>query len=101
VRLKGHVDSLSPASGLEFALGILLALIVGIPPGLAAGWYCRFNYAVEPFLAALNATPQVAFLPLLSSPSTTRRWPDTRLTSSISIRVVRRFIQETPSIFTG
>ena len=32
---------------------------------LAAGWYRRLSYAVEPFLAALNATPQVAFLPLI------------------------------------
>jgi ABC-type nitrate/sulfonate/bicarbonate transport system permease component len=52
-------------SSLEFALGVALAFIIGIPLGLAAGWYRRFNYAVEPFLAALNATPQVAFLPLL------------------------------------
>ena len=52
-------------SSLEFTLGVALAFIIGIPLGLAAGWYRRFNYAVEPFLAALNATPQVAFLPLL------------------------------------
>jgi ABC-type nitrate/sulfonate/bicarbonate transport system permease component len=52
-------------SSLEFMLGVALAFIIGIPLGLAAGWYRRFNYAVEPFLAALNATPQVAFLPLL------------------------------------
>jgi ABC-type nitrate/sulfonate/bicarbonate transport system permease component len=52
-------------SGIECLLGFLLALLVGVPLGLAAGWYRRFNYAVEPFLAALNATPQVAFLPLI------------------------------------
>src|SRR5262249_56834317 len=33
--------------------------------GRAAGWYRRFSYAVDPLLAALNATPQVAFLPLI------------------------------------
>ena len=38
---------------------------IGYVLGLAAGWYRRFSYAVEPLLAALNATPQVAFLPLL------------------------------------
>jgi NitT/TauT family transport system permease protein len=53
------------ASGIECAIGFSLALAVGIPLGLAAGWYRRFNYAVEPFLTALNATPQVAFLPLV------------------------------------
>jgi ABC-type nitrate/sulfonate/bicarbonate transport system permease component len=52
-------------SGLEFVLGVSLALVVGIPLGFAAGWYRRFRYAVDPFLAALNATPQVALLPLL------------------------------------
>jgi len=52
-------------SGLEFTLGLALALAIGIPLGLAAGWYRRLSYAVAPFLAALNATPQVAFLPLL------------------------------------
>src|SRR6266849_1925022 len=52
-------------SGLGYTLGLLLAIAVGIPLGLAAGWYRRFSYAVEPFLTALNATPQVAFLPLI------------------------------------
>jgi ABC-type nitrate/sulfonate/bicarbonate transport system permease component len=52
-------------SGLEFVLGVSLSLAVGVPLGLAAGWYRRFRYAADPFLAALNATPQVALLPLL------------------------------------
>ena len=52
-------------SGLEFVLGIAIAIVIGIPLGLAAGWYRRLSYAVAPFLSALNATPQVAFLPLI------------------------------------
>ena len=52
-------------SGLEYLLGFGLAIVVGIPLGLTAGWYRKFSYAVEPFLSALNATPQVAFLPLI------------------------------------
>lgn len=52
-------------SGFEYVLGFLLAIAIGIPLGLAAGWYRRFYYAVEPFMSALNATPQVAFLPLI------------------------------------
>ena len=52
-------------SGLGYVLGLALAITVGIPLGLAAGWYRRLSYAVEPFLSALNATPQVAFLPLI------------------------------------
>jgi NitT/TauT family transport system permease protein len=69
-------------SSLEFTLGVALAFIIGIPLGLAAGWYRRFNYAVEPFLAALNATPQVAFLPLLIL------WVGTGLASRVLIIVL-------------
>jgi NitT/TauT family transport system permease protein len=69
-------------SSLEFTLGVALAFIIGIPLGLAAGWYRRFNYAVEPFLAALNATPQVAFLPLLIL------WVGTGLPSRVLIIVL-------------
>jgi NitT/TauT family transport system permease protein len=52
-------------SAVEFAIGTLVAITMGIPLGLAAGWYPRLSCVVAPFLAALNATPQVAFLPLL------------------------------------
>ena len=52
-------------SSLGYVLGLGLAIVIGIPLGLAGGWYRRLSYAVEPFLAALNATPQVAFLPLI------------------------------------
>jgi ABC-type nitrate/sulfonate/bicarbonate transport system permease component len=69
-------------SALEFTLGLCLAFIVGIPLGLAAGWYRRFAYAVEPFLTALNATPQVAFLPLLIL------WVGTGLASRVLIIVL-------------
>jgi NitT/TauT family transport system permease protein len=52
-------------SALAYAFGLGLAIVVGIPFGLAAGWYRKFSYAVGPFLAGLNATPQIAFLPLI------------------------------------
>ncbi len=69
-------------SSIEFVLGVALALAIGIPLGLAAGWYRRFSYAVEPFLAALNATPQVALLPLLIL------WVGTGLASRVLIIVL-------------
>jgi ABC-type nitrate/sulfonate/bicarbonate transport system permease component len=69
-------------SSLELVLGLLLAFIIGIPLGLAAGWYRRFAYAVQPFLTALNATPQVAFLPLLIL------WVGTGLASRVLIIVL-------------
>jgi NitT/TauT family transport system permease protein len=52
-------------SALQYGLAVALAVAVGVPLGLAAGWYRRLSYAVEPFLAAFNATPQIAFLPLM------------------------------------
>jgi NitT/TauT family transport system permease protein len=52
-------------SGLQYIVGLLIAIAIGIPLGLASGWYRRLSYAVEPLLSAFNATPQVAFLPLL------------------------------------
>jgi ABC-type nitrate/sulfonate/bicarbonate transport system permease component len=69
-------------SGLEFSAGVALAALIGVPLGLAAGWYRRFAYAVEPFVAALNATPQVAFLPLLVL------WLGTGLASRVLIIVL-------------
>jgi len=63
--VTGEIWSDLRTSAVEYALGFSLAAAVGIPLGLSAGWYRRVSYAVEPFLAALNATPQVAFLPLI------------------------------------
>ncbi len=53
------------ASALELALGLGLAILVGVPLGLACGRYRLLSHAVAPFVSALNATPQVAFLPLV------------------------------------
>lgn len=53
------------ASATEYALALLLAVVVGTPLGLAAGWYRRLSYAVAPFLTGLNATPQIALLPII------------------------------------
>ena len=52
-------------SALELLLGLGIAIALGIPLGLVSGWYRRLGYAVAPLLSALNATPQVALLPLL------------------------------------
>jgi NitT/TauT family transport system permease protein len=37
-------------SSLEFTLGVALSFAIGIPLGLAAGWYRRFNYGLSRFL---------------------------------------------------
>lgn len=52
-------------SGTEFVLGYIAAVVLGIPLGIAAGWYRKFNYFMDPWLNFLNALPRVALLPLI------------------------------------
>jgi NitT/TauT family transport system permease protein len=52
-------------SGIEFFWGYLISILIGVPLGIALGWYQRFNYSMDPFINALYAAPVVAFLPLL------------------------------------
>jgi ABC-type nitrate/sulfonate/bicarbonate transport system permease component len=47
------------------AVGFGLAVAVGVPLGILMGRSELFNATAEPFVAALYASPQVAFLPLL------------------------------------
>ena len=42
-------------SGIEFGWGYLLSVIVGVPFGIAIGWYKRFAYICDPFVNAMNA----------------------------------------------
>lgn len=53
------------ASMLEFALGYVLAIVLGIPIGLAAGWFRRLQWALDPWLNFFNSLPRVALLPVL------------------------------------
>jgi NitT/TauT family transport system permease protein len=48
-----------------YLLGLAIATVVGIPLGFIGGWYKRASYILEPWLAALNATPTVAIVPLI------------------------------------
>jgi ABC-type nitrate/sulfonate/bicarbonate transport system permease component len=52
-------------SGIEFGWGYILSIIVGVPFGIAIGWYKKFAYICDPFVNAMNATPRVALLPLV------------------------------------
>jgi ABC-type nitrate/sulfonate/bicarbonate transport system permease component len=52
-------------SGIEFAWGYLLSVVVGVPFGIATGWYKKMAYTFDPFVNAMNATPRVALLPLV------------------------------------
>jgi len=51
------------ASG--FALGLGLAILVGLPLGVLIGRSPTLNAMVDPFITAFNATPRLVFLPLL------------------------------------
>ncbi len=53
------------ASANIAALGFGLSVLVGVPMGLAMGRSLAIRSTLEPFVTALNASPQVAFLPLL------------------------------------
>jgi ABC-type nitrate/sulfonate/bicarbonate transport system permease component len=52
-------------SGVEFLLGYGLAVLIGVPLGLATGWYRRFSYVLGPFIDTLNAVPRLTLLPLI------------------------------------
>jgi NitT/TauT family transport system permease protein len=49
----------------EFAYGFFVSLFIAIPLGLAIGWFRRVDYFLSALLAALNATPNVALIPLI------------------------------------
>jgi ABC-type nitrate/sulfonate/bicarbonate transport system permease component len=52
-------------SGIEFFWGYVLSVVVGIPFGIAVGWYKKMAYIFDPFVNALYSTPRVALLPLV------------------------------------
>jgi len=49
----------------EFAVGYVAAVAIAIPFGLLTGWFRRLHFMFEPWLAAFNATPRLALLPLV------------------------------------
>ena len=51
------------ASG--FAIGLGLAIIVGLPLGVLIGRSRTLNAMLDPFITAFNATPRLVFLPLV------------------------------------
>jgi NitT/TauT family transport system permease protein len=49
----------------EFAIGFVIALVVGIPLGVALGRYRFFSMILDPLLMALYTMPRLAMMPLL------------------------------------
>jgi NitT/TauT family transport system permease protein len=53
------------ASGLEFLIGLALAVAAGVPIGVAIGWSPCLDAILAPYLAALYAVPKLALLPIV------------------------------------
>lgn len=49
----------------EFAVGYILAIVIGIPVGLAAGWFTKLQWALDPWLNFFNSLPRIALIPVL------------------------------------
>jgi NitT/TauT family transport system permease protein len=52
-------------SSQQFVLGLGLALLSGVPLGLALGLFRRLNYFLDPWLSAIYATPTIALVPII------------------------------------
>src|SRR4029453_5558188 len=51
-------------SASAFAIGLLIAIAVGLPVGVLLGRSAVLNAMLDPFITAFNATPRLVFLPL-------------------------------------
>ena len=51
-------------SGFEFATGYVAASVFGLALGILMGWYTRVQYALDPFVNFLYATPRIVLVPL-------------------------------------
>ncbi len=52
-------------SGLNFVIGVGMAITVGVVFGVLIGWYRRLAMVVDPFVTTLYSTPRVALVPLV------------------------------------
>jgi ABC-type nitrate/sulfonate/bicarbonate transport system permease component len=52
-------------SASAFAIGLAMAIVVGLPLGVLLGRSGTLNAMIDPFITAFNATPRLVFLPLL------------------------------------
>jgi ABC-type nitrate/sulfonate/bicarbonate transport system permease component len=52
-------------SGTNYLIGLALAVVCGVPIGVALGWYRRIQLAFNPLITALYATPRIALYPLI------------------------------------
>jgi NitT/TauT family transport system permease protein len=62
---KGRLKEDLAYSGLNFVIGVGLAIAAGVTLGVVIGWYRKLAMVFEPFVNALYATPRVALVPLI------------------------------------
>jgi NitT/TauT family transport system permease protein len=62
---NGKLNQHLIASGIEFGVGMLLALVVGISVGIAMGASNTVDRLLVWWVSAFDATPRIAFAPLL------------------------------------
>lgn len=65
--LSGEIPRNIAASLTALVIGYVLAVIVGVPLGLLMGRYRKVDYALDPFLTILLASPSILFVPILFS----------------------------------
>ena len=62
--LSGELPHHAWVSFQEFAYGLILAIVVGVPLGLAIGVSSRVKDYVQPWISGLYSTPLIALAPL-------------------------------------
>lgn len=63
--MSGELWYHSSYSFTNLTIGFLLSVVVGVPLGLAAGTFPRFNMIIAPYYWSLNSMPRLAIWPLL------------------------------------
>jgi ABC-type nitrate/sulfonate/bicarbonate transport system, permease component len=61
----GTLVEASLSSARLFAVGFLIALVLGVTIGIILGWYRRARAIFDPWVSILYAAPRIAFIPLI------------------------------------
>ncbi|HOW14482.1 MAG: ABC transporter permease [Methanosarcina sp.] len=48
---------------IHFSIGIIAAFVIGIPLGIAMGWFKEANRAIDPIIEILRPIPPIAWIP--------------------------------------
>lgn len=62
---SGELLAATKSSLTSFSIGMAIAIIGGVIIGMLMGQFWLVEYALEPFVDALNAIPRVALIPLI------------------------------------